>query len=77
MLNVGTGMTQKGWYNMRNPISKSDWEKVKEALMLAQIPYRVSFDSHLNEITDNVNIYYDIQIQIEPFYYQEKRGIND
>lgn len=62
---------------MRNPISKSDWEKVKEALMLAQIPYRVSFDSHLNEITDNVNIYYDIQIQIEPFYYQEKRGIND
>lgn len=62
---------------MRNPICKSDWEKVKEALMLAQIPYRVSFDSHFNEVTDNAKVYYDIQIQIEPFYYQEKRNIND
>ena len=62
---------------MRNHICKADWAKVEEALMLAQIPYRVSFDSHLNEITDNANIYYDVQIQIEPFYYQEKRGIND
>ena len=60
---------------MRNPISKADWEKVKEALMEAQIPFRVSFDSHLNEVkvTDNANIYYDIQVQIEPFYFQEKR----
>ena len=39
-------------------------------------PLAVSFDSHLNEITDNANIYYDVQIQIEPFYYQEKRNIN-
>ena len=62
---------------MRNPSNKADWSKVEEALMLAQIPYRVSFDSHLNEITDNANIYYDVQIQIEPFYYQEKRKIND
>lgn len=62
---------------MRNPICKADWEKVKEALMLAQIPYRVSFDSHFNEVTDNAKVYYDIQIQIEPFYYQEKRNIND
>ena len=60
---------------MRNPISKADWEKVKEALMEAQIPFRVSFDSHLNEVTDNANIYYDIQIQIEPFYFQEKRNL--
>lgn len=62
---------------MRNPISKADWEKVKEALMEAQIPFRVSFDSHLNEVkvTDNANIYYDIQIQIEPFYFQEKRKV--
>ena len=58
---------------MRNPISKADWEKIREALMLAQIPFRVSFDSHLNEVTDNANIYYDIQVQIEPFYFQEKR----
>ena len=62
---------------MRNPISKADWEKVKEALMEAQIPFRVSFDSHLNEVkvTDNANIYYDIQIQIEPFYFQEKKKV--
>ena len=58
---------------MRNPICKADWEKVREALMLAQIPFRVSFGSHLNEVTDNANIYYDIQVQIEPFYFQEKR----
>ena len=59
---------------MRNPICKADWEKVREALMQAQIPFRVTFDSHLNDITDdNANIYYDIQIQVEPFYFQEKR----
>lgn len=62
---------------MRNPICKADWKKVKEALMLAQIPFRVSFDSHLNDAVDKENIYYDVQIQIEPFYYQEKRNIND
>jgi hypothetical protein len=60
---------------MRNPIYKADWEKVREALMEAQIPFRVTFDSHLNEVTDNANIYYDIQIQVEPFYFQEKRKV--
>ena len=60
---------------MRNLICEADWEKVREALMLAQIPFHVSFDSHLNEATDNANIYYDIQIQIEPFYFQEKRKV--
>ena len=60
---------------MRNPISKADWKKIEEALMLAQIPYRVSFDSHLNDVVDNENIYYDIQIQVEPFYFQEKRKV--
>ena len=60
---------------MRNPICKADWEKVREVLMLAQIPFRVSFDSHLNEVTDNANVYYDIQVQIEPFYFQEKRKV--
>lgn len=60
---------------MRNPISKADWEKVKEALMLAQIPFHVSFDSHLNDTIDSENIYYDIQIQVEPFYFQEKRKV--
>lgn len=60
---------------MRNPICKADWEKVKEVLMEAQIPFRVTFDGHLNEVTDNANIYYDIQIQVEPFYFQEKRKV--
>ena len=62
---------------MRNPICKADWKKVEEARMLAQIPYRVSFDSHWNDVVDNENVYYDIQINVEPFYYQEKRKIND
>lgn len=60
---------------MRNPICKADWEKVREALMLAQIPFRVSFDSHLNDVIDKENVYYDIQVQIEPFYFQEKRKV--
>lgn len=60
---------------MRNPICKADWEKVREALMLAQIPFRVSFDSHLNDVVDKENVYYDIQVQIEPFYFQEKRKV--
>lgn len=77
MLNVGIGMTQKGWYNMRNPISKSDWERIREALMLAQIPFKVSFDNHMNDVVDKENAYYDIQIEVEPFYFQETRNIND
>jgi hypothetical protein len=44
--------------------------------MEAQIPFRVTFDSHLKDITDNsADIYYDIQIMVEPFYFQEKRKI--
>jgi hypothetical protein len=62
-----------GGSNMRNPISKADWEKVKEALMLAQIPFRVTFDSHWDGKSENLD--YDIQIQIEPFYFQETRKI--
>lgn len=60
---------------MRNPICKADWEKVKEVLMQAQIPFRVSFDSHMNDVVDKDNVYYDVQIQIEPFYFQEKRKV--
>lgn len=62
---------------MRNPISKSDWERIREALMLAQIPFKVSFDNHMNDVVDKENTYYDIQIEVESFYFQEKRNIND
>lgn len=62
---------------MRNPISKADWERIREALMLAQIPFKVSFDNHMNDVVDKKNAYYDIQIEVEPFYFQEKRSIND
>lgn len=54
---------------MRNPVCKADWEKVKEALMLAQIPFRTTFDSHWDGKSE------DVQIQIEPFYFQEKRKV--
>ena len=60
---------------MRNPISKSDWERIREALMLAQIPFKVSFDNHMNDVVDKENTYYDIQIEIESFYFQEKRKV--
>ena len=62
---------------MRNPISKADWERIREMLMLAQIPFKVSFDNHMNDVVDEENVYYDIQIEVEPFYFQEKRNIND
>ena len=62
---------------MRNPISKSDWERIREALMLAQIPFKVSFDNHMNDVVDKENTYYDIQIEVESFYFQEKRNVND
>ena len=60
---------------MRTPVSKADWEKIRETLMLAQIPFKVSFDNHMNDVVDKENTYYDIQIEIEPFYFQEKRKI--
>lgn len=60
---------------MRNPISKSDWERIREALMLAQIPFKVSFDNHMNDVVDKENTYYDIQIEVESFYFQEKRKV--
>ena len=50
---------------MRNPISKADWERIREALMLAQIPFKVSFDNHMNDVVDKKNAYYDIQIEVE------------
>ena len=56
---------------MRNPISKSDWERIREALMLAQIPFKVSFNNHMNDVVDKENTYYAIQIEIEPFFFQE------
>ena len=58
---------------MRNPVCKADWEKVKEALMLARIPFRTTFDSHWDGKSEDVH--YDVQIQIEPFYFQEKRKV--
>ena len=60
---------------MRNPISKSDWERIREALMLAQIPFKVSFDNHMNDVVDKENTYYDILIEVESFHFQEKRKV--
>ena len=56
-----------------NLVSLSEWEKIEKALMKAEVPYRVSFDSHDIGIGEVV---YDIIIEIESFKMQTKY-IND
>lgn len=60
---------------MKNPISEADWEKVKEALMLAQIPYSVDWDSHWDGIS--AEVFYDERIIVQPFTCQHKRKIEE
>ncbi len=53
---------------MNNYITAADWAEIEKALMKAQIPYHVSFDSHVSE--DYQTITYDRRITIEPFTIQ-------
>lgn len=50
---------------MKNLITPAEWEAIEEALMKAEIPYYVSFDSHVSENLDKVT--YDKYIRVEPF----------
>lgn len=58
---------------MKNIITVDDWVKIEEALMQAQIPFYVSFDSHVNETMDSVT--YDKYIRVEPFVIQVRKEI--
>ena len=48
---------------MLKKITVPEWEAIEEALMKAEIPYKVSFDSHLN----SSGVLYDKLIEITPF----------
>ena len=48
-------------------ISPSEWERIEQALMMAEIPYKISFDSHT--INDG-DIVYDRIIDIDIFKMQ-------
>lgn len=48
---------------MRKKITLEEWERIEYALMKAEIPYKVNFDSHAT-MTATI---YDKMIDIEPF----------
>jgi hypothetical protein len=49
---------------MKHYISEKEWLVLEELLMRAEIPYNVSFDSHVSDSLDTVT--YDKYIRIEP-----------
>lgn len=57
----------------QNPVSKREWEKVKEALMEAHIPFTTTWDSHWDGVSDNAT--YDERITVMPFTVQHERKI--
>ena len=59
----------------QNPVTKKDMERIKEALMLAQVPFTTTWDFHWDGKSDEV--VYDERIQVMPFTYQHKRKIGD
>lgn len=48
---------------MKHYITEKDFEQLEEILMKAEIPYYVSFDSHINE--EMTKVTYDKYIRIE------------
>ena len=59
----------------QNPVTKAEWESVKETLMRAQIPFTTSWDSHWDGESDKV--FYDERITVMPFTVQHERSIAD
>lgn len=57
----------------QNPVTKEEMERIKEALMLAQVPYSITWDSHWDGVSNEV--VYDERIIVPPFTYQHKRKI--
>ena len=54
---------------MTRIVSPSEWDRIEEALMRAEIPYRISFDSH---IVNDEEIVYDRIIDIDIFKFQTR-----
>ena len=54
---------------MKHYISEKEWPALEELLMKAEIPYSVSFDSHVSESLETVT--YDKYIRIEPIVIQK------
>lgn len=52
---------------MMHLVSPSEWDRVEHALMKAEIPYKVSFDSH---DIGNGDVAYDRIISIDMFKMQ-------
>ena len=58
---------------MKNYITEKDWEALESLLMKAEIPYYVSFDSHVHDDMEHVT--YDKCIRIEPIIIQKEEKI--
>jgi hypothetical protein len=58
---------------MKHYITEKDFAALEEVLMRAEIPYSVSWDSHINEGSDHVT--YDKYIRIEPMVIQSVREV--
>lgn len=50
-------------------VSHEEWERIERLLMEAEVPYSVSFDSH---IMNECCVIYDKMIEIKPFKIQVK-----
>lgn len=55
---------------MKIYVNAAQWAAIEKVLMEAEVPYHVSFDSHVSE--DLQTITYDRYIRIEPIVLQEE-----
>lgn len=55
---------------MKNHINEAMWKKLEEALMEAQVPYSITWDSHWDGISDTM--VYDKHIRVEPMILQKE-----
>lgn len=55
---------------MKHIINEAMWDAIEKALMDAEIPYHVTFDSHVSE--DLQTVTYDKRITVEPFVIQKE-----
>ena len=58
---------------MKHYITEKDWVVLESLLMKAEIPYYVSFDSHVHEDMEHVT--YDKHIRIEPIVIQKEEKV--
>lgn len=58
---------------MMKIVSLSEWERIEDALMKAEIPYKITFDSHTS---NDGEVIYDRIIDIDIFKMQTLHFIN-